>query len=228
VVYHAIVRDEPAGERPAGWEPFRPTRPWGYEGEVEAPLGAGLRLRAGASFQPFQFDGVGSVSPSRSPSYLTDGNATVRESRVALLGDGANISGFVELMGGETRGTVALLTPLDASMRLSTAALVRYLESRCGLRLPASGTDLILEYRRLRALDTEPETPVDTHEQVFELRLQQQLRGFTARADVRFLVALRLAQLEAEGIERFKHSGGDPLALDALNRRMSAGLSVVF
>jgi hypothetical protein len=94
--------------------------------------------------------------------------------------------------------------------------------------VPTSGTDLRIEYRKLRA-DSGPDgTAADAVDEWLELRLRQELRAVPVPGDWRVLLALRFGSTGDERLAAWKLAGGDSTTLEALNRRMSAGVSVMF
>lgn len=231
VSYHQV---QSWGEVEAGGAPppYRPVRQVGYEAQLELPLGGGVRLSATTRSSPIQFDAVdgtrGSAEGDFQPVYVTDGNAAVDEDRLSLIREGAGIRTYVELVDGEVTGLLAPVLPFDVPFRWLSESRLRYRNTRLGVRVAASGTDLLLDYRKVR----EPSANLDSAEGDFlqesvELRVAQDLLRLRSLGSWRLLLALRMASLEGGGADQWVWMNRAQ-ALNTPNRELSAGLSVLF
>jgi hypothetical protein len=211
---------------------FRPAGSLGYEAQLELPLGDRLRLRGATRSAPIQLESSagtrGAEATEFQPAYLTDGNASVDEDRVALIREGAGVRAFLELISGRAEGNVAPVLPVTMPFQWLSESSLRYRNGRLGLRVAASGTDLLLDYRevaeRLAGLET---TGIDYEQQSLELRVAQDLMRLRSLGDWRFLLALRMGSQDGESSDEWS-STSDARLLSAPEREMSAGLSVLF
>ena len=233
VSYHRVEiwsTDDPDAEAPA----FQPARPFGYEAQLELPLGGGLRLSGTTRSSPIQFDheqrASGPFGEGFQPVYLTDGNAAVDEDRIALTREGAGVSTFLELIRGSVQGAVAPTVPFDVPFQWLSESRLDYQNSRLGVRVAASGTDLRLDYRRVAERPADPASAGREYEQQsVELRVAQDLMRLRSIGNWRLLVALRMASLEGagEGEDEWTQTG-HAQTWSSPEREMSAGLSVLF
>lgn len=229
--YHAVVDRSSQLDAPPESIPFRPRGTLGYEAEVEWPFASGLSLKGGTSYSPWQFRalgyGDGTLAADPLPLYMTDGNASLRENHVVLVAQRSATRAYLELHGGRVQGTVAPLLPFDAMVGLAPETGLHYLNARCGVDMRGYGTDIVLDYFKVgaRAAGGDPGRSL---QESIELRMQQELRGLQTRVDLRFLAALRVGMVEADSVNEWLQQGGDPAPLEALNRRLTAGLSVSF
>lgn len=212
--YHAVSAGEPTAAR-------RPARV-GYEADLEAPLARGVSIRGRVEYAPVAFD-----APEE-PLFLTDGDLSVREQRVALAETRGEAHSFVEFSHGHARGSLATLVPFAAPRFAFNETEIGYDRGRVGLQVPASGTDLEVEYRRVRTDAAVEGTLAAAVEESMEVRLRQEVPGIPAPGAWRVLVALRLGSIETDTLAEWRRDGGDDTTLDALNNRVSAGVSVMF
>lgn len=210
---------------------YDPESPVGWEGELEVPLGAGVSVRAAASYDPIQVDPVDPVSlmsgdrPSI-PLFVSDGNAAVDRHRVALVKETGETRTFMELESGEARGTLAAFVPFDVVPREIADRSLRYRTGRLGVRVVSSGTDLLLEYREVDEGAAIDAALTSVEQRALELRLVQDLLSRPTIGHWRLLVALRAASLESRATEIAEVQA--PPAIDPAGHRVSAGLSVLF
>jgi hypothetical protein len=231
VSYHTVTGSDP----PPGanrLEPFRPESPLGYEAEVELPVAGGVRLRGGASYTPIQLDYFGYLrgtdDAAGAPLYLTDGNSAVHEHHLALIEERGSTRTYVELANGRAEGSMAPLLPFEGAVPILFGGQLSYRNGRVGVRVPAWGTDLRLEYRRVEAESSERETElVDSVEESVEVRVRQDVSEGPIPGDWRLLLALRLGSVRSDDLDDWSsHEGAE--SVNALNRRISAGVSVLF
>jgi hypothetical protein len=217
----------PSGEGSAQGGAGRSASPVGYEAGVGMGVVDGVQLQGSVASAPVRVETFGPVaSPARtasSPLFLSDGNVAVREYRVAVTERRGTSGTWLELSSGRAEGDVAPLLSFESTAGLGAAGLLRYAGGRLGWRLPERGADLAVEYRRVRAEGTADGTRESSRESV-ELQFGKTLAGLRVPGDWRLLLALRLGSVESMEL-------ADPEAsetVDALNRRVGAGVSVVF
>jgi hypothetical protein len=210
--------------------PFQPNDRLGYEAELELPIAEGVRLRGATRYEPVQIDPVGysadALDLSQRPLFLTDGNAAVRESSVALVQDEGGARTFLELSTGSADGTLAPVLPLDVVVLELAPSRLAYKNGRFGVQIPASGTDVQVEYRNI-AGRARGDDAAESRQEYLELRLIQDVLRLQTLGHWRFLMAVRLASLESEN-ENDWVPGDDAVLLAETNSGVSAGLSVSF
>jgi hypothetical protein len=211
---------------------FRPEDSLGYEASLEVPLLSSLHVESAVRYAPVQVDPMGfaggTLSAFEHPLYVTDGNAAVREERFALIEDRGESSTYLEVTQGRADGAVAPLLPFGATSAASRGVRVAYRTGRFGMRLPAHGTDVQLEYRRVDAENPPDDGEAEkASEETVELRLRQDLPPFQVPGDWSVLVGVRLGSVESGDVESWDGHGGEE-SLQALNQRFSAGVSVSF
>ena len=208
----------------------RPANAMGYEAQIELALPAGLRLSGATSYSPVQFDYVGRAGggfhDDPRPLYLTDGNAAVRESRVALIQQSRRIRTYLEFTEGLVEGTLAAMTPYDIPQEFLTAGELEYGTGRLGLRVMSSGTDVLLQYQRLSQSPQESAAMADSQQSSFEFRLTQDLFSVRSVGSWRFLVAVRRASLDSDEADEIVRRTSQ--VMDSMNQQISAGLSLSF
>jgi hypothetical protein len=209
----------------------RPDQEVGYEAELELPLPNGVRLRGSASFSPVQFDhlayNTSGVAPIRQPVFLTDGNAAVERSSVALIQDVGDTRTFIELTRGRAEGLLTPATTLDQRVRLLSQGALSYSSAVWGVRILPSGTDLQLEYSKVVERRT-PDGRVEADQQLLELRVMQDLLRLDSYGSWRLMLAVRVATLDRKTEQRERSEDGSPALTEAFNQGVSAGLSVTF
>jgi hypothetical protein len=92
------------------------------------------------------------------------------------------------------------------------------------LTVPALGTDVLLEYEWVRSADAPGGDGEDTVQESVAMRLRQAVPGLQAPGDWRVLLGVQVGSIQSGG------TGGERAAdmIEALNRRVSAGVSVAF
>jgi hypothetical protein len=217
VAYHATSQDGPRGSI-------------GYEAGIEIPVTSSFRVEGSSRRSPWVHSPMGYVPGAErigtQPIYVTDGNAAVTEHRLAVVGERKSIKASAEWTQGQAHGTLAPVlgyAPTDNP----TERQIEYRSARLELAAPSLGTDLAVEYRRLRA-DAAPETAVEAaSEESVELRLAQRLSSSRRLGDWRVLLALHLGRIESAALDAWALNEGRE-SVDALNRRLSGGVSVLF
>lgn len=231
VSYHQV--EDWGGPDPDATPPaFHPARPLGFEAGLELPLRGGWLLRGATRSAPIQLEPtVGSLDPGLGefrPAFLTDGNVSVTEDRLSLIREGSGLRTVFEWIGGRAEGSVAPTLPFAMPFQWLSDSSLRYRNGRLGLRVAASGTDLLLDYAEFaeRPSGLDPAAG-DLEQQSLELRVAQDLMRLRSLGNWRVLLALRTASLEGESVEEWLKTG-DARPLAAPDREMSAGLSVLF
>jgi hypothetical protein len=227
--YHAVATGGVTPDPGAALSLFEAEHPIGYETELELPISERLRLVGSTAYAPIQLGVIGyagSSSPEGSvPVYLTDGNAAVREDRVALVHELGGTRSYVEWHSGSAEGNLAAVQFYDTTIQTLSGRVVDYDNGRVGLRVMPSGTDVFLRYSMIEERATS-DTPRDygTEQRSVELHVMQDVARLRSMGHWRFLVAARLESLKVDdGSE-----GLGDRALDTLGHRLSAGLSVEF
>lgn len=236
--YLAEVRDAvaPAGQvdvvATAGAEPSASASyetGWGYDAIVETALPAGFRLQGGASFVPIQNAPIGyrpgAEASVSQPLYLSSGHASVQEMSATLRHASRSLSGYVQYAHGAIQGTVASVLPYQTPYHTLGQSEIDYASGRFGLRVPSSGTDLQMEFRRMHEIVEDSLGSPLTQEQI-SLRLLQNLLRMHRGQTWRLLVAVQTASMErdAEAIAARPELRVTP---DTLHR-VNAGVSVAF
>ena len=212
---------------------FRPVHSLGYEAEIEVPLARSVRLRGGTTYSPIQFayfgylqGGAGGIDDH--PLYLSDGNSSVQEHRLSLVEERGIARTYLELADGRAEGTVAPLLPFDGVMPVMGSGYVRYRSGRLGFRFPTRGTELRFEYRRVEAESAaENGARTESSQESLEVRVKADVPTMQVPGDWRVLVALRLADVRSDDLEAMSPSIVAE-SVSALNRRISAGVAVLF
>ena len=229
VSYHSVTgeRTETIAPEPAA---LRPARRFGYEAELEIPLAEEIHLRGGSRYMPIQFGYFGYLAGvtvgDEHPLYLTDGNAAVEEHRLVLSEERGPSQTYLELSDGFADGAVMPLLPFDGPVAITDGRELRYRNGRLGVVLPNSGTDLRVEYLRLQAGTVRGGRPASLQESV-EFRVRQMISRRQLPGDWRLLLALRLGSIQSDELEAWGEGEASETA-SALNRRISAGVSVLF
>ncbi len=230
--YHAASNDR----TPEGgdlWSSFRPERSVGYQARIEVPIVDGIHLEGGAGYSPIQFDYFGSGRESFAldghPLYITDGNSSVQENRVALVKDRGRSQTYLEFVHGRAEGNLASLMPFDSSYPTLSDRDLRYRNASFGVRVPSRGTDVLVEYQKVVAsLASSLASPAGSVQESVEFRVRQNLWAMHSAGDWRLLLALHMGSVDSDDLESWESRGGDEDTLEALNRRISAGVSVLF
>ncbi len=230
--YHAVSngRTTEGGDL---WSSFRPERSVGYRARIEIPIVDGIHLEGGASYSPIQFEYFGSGRESYAldgqPLYVTDGNSSVLENRLALVEDRGASQTYLEFVHGRAEGNLASLMPFDTSYPTLSDRDLRYRNASFGVRVPSRGTDVIVEYQKVVAsLASSLTSPAGSVQESVEFRVRQNLWAMHAAGDWRLLLALRMGSVDSGDLDSWESRGGDEETLEALNRRISAGVSVLF
>ncbi len=230
VSHHTVSQWNDAAAGAVGPGAFQPSGEVGYDAELQIPLSPALTLRGTARYAPIQFDPIGydraALSSFGTPIFVTDGNAAVRESAVALVREQATTRTFVELASGQAVGTLTSVLPFDSPVHVLAPNSLRYNNGRLGVHIVPAGTDLQLEYRRIEEEATDA-AAAGSVQDLIELRLTQDLMRFEALGHWRFLMAVRMASQETAGSDEWIPND-EARALHAFNRGVSAGLSVSF
>ena len=227
--YHATTGNEwsEAGRS------LRPPGRVGFRAEAEVPLWNELKLRGATSYSPLDgavlgyADGATPARPSH-PLYMTDGGAALEDHRLALVLDVGGAQAFFEVEHGRAEGAVAPLIAFDDPGGLYRDSYLLFQSGRIGFAYPGRGTDLELEYERVEAGDAGGGSErAQAIQQAVELRVKQQVSRLEIPGDWRVLLAVRLGSTESDDL-RSRESYDVAESVDALDRRISAGLSVLF
>ena len=227
VSYHTVNGTGAPGPM-GGYGQFRPANRVGYEAEFELPVAEQIRLRGGSRYAPFQFAHSGYLhgGDDDQPLYLTDGNAAVQEHRLALSEERGNSRLYLELSDGRADAVVPLM-PFQGPASIQDGRELRYRNGRFGIVFPESGTDLRVEYQRIRTGAEQGSGGQSARQESVEFRVRQDVSAGQISGDLRVLVALRLGTVESDDLNEWSE-GEARDTLNALNRRLSAGLSLLF
>ena len=212
--------------------PFQPENPLGYEAEIQVPLARDVRLRGGVTYSPIQFDYFGylhgAAEPGEHPLYLTDGNSAVQEQRLTLIEERGSMRTYLELSNGQAKGTLAPLLPFEGPLPFVAGGELRYRNGRLGFVFPELRTDLRVEYRRVESSGSgEGRSRTGSIEESVEVRVKTDVPATQIPGDWRVLLALRMGTVRSRDLSQWSRYDGAE-TVDALNRRISAGVSVLF
>jgi len=229
--YHAVDSGDERGRasEPGG---FGPRERMGYAAGVEFPVVRGMLLSLATSFEPVQMDhfgyGFGSAMQGDHPLFLTNGNSSLREHRVKLAEQRGSSRTYFEIADGECSGSATPMMPFELPTGLAQDRVVRFRTGRVGVHLEHIGTDLRVEYQLIdSARDISGELRDEAVQESVEFRLRQDVPAESWPGFWQLLVALRMGSVSSAELESSsEYAGGE--SLDALNRRLSAGVSVLF
>lgn len=202
---------------------------WGYEAIVETALPAGFRLQGGTSYTPIQNAPIGyrpgAEASVSQPLYLSSGNASVQETAATLRHVSRSLSGYLQYARGAIQGTVASVLPYQTPYHTLGQSEIEYISGRVGVRVPSSGTDVQMEFRRTHEQVEDSLGDPLAQEQI-ELRLLQNLLRMHRGQTWRLLLAVQTASLvrDAEAIAARPELLATPDSL----QRINAGISVAF
>ncbi len=207
---------------------------FGFEADVEASLPFGLRLRGGLARDPADADAAEdafwSLDSSREPVYVTDGAIATGRASLALEHQSRAVMTWVEWTRGSAEGPLTPRYTIDVPVRLLEDRRMTWQEGLVGVRVKATGTDVLAEYRRVNdapAGDAEGPEPAVAHEYV-ELRVSQDLiRSESQGLTCRLLLAARAVPRTPPQTAGDRSTAPGPL-LAAVGQRFSAGLVVAF
>jgi hypothetical protein len=233
VSYHTLAGWSGEGTKLAQIEEFRSDSPVGYEGQLEAALPYGFRLKGGVTHAPVVYREIGlgqGMSALTSPALLPfiESSAAVRRSRLALEREAVRTITSLQWAAGTVEGVSAQLLPLDAPVTVFGEQSLEYWSGRIGVRFLATGTDLAAEYVSLR--ESVPGDAADpglaSLQNYVEFRIAQDLIRIPGwSGSCRLLVTARTTP---GGDVDSSPEGETTNMLAAMNQRLSAGLSVAF
>jgi hypothetical protein len=229
--YHAV---DSGDERGRAYEPggFRPRDRVGYAADAEFPVARGILLSLATSFEPAQMDhfgyGFGSAMQGDHPLFLTGGNSSLREHRLKLVERRGSSRTYFEIADGECSGSATPMMPFELPTGIGLDRVVRFRTGRVGVHLEHIGTDLRVEYQLIdSARNISGEFKDEAVQESVEFRLRQDVPAESWPGFWQLLLALRMGSVSSEEFESAReYAGGE--SLDALNRRLSAGVSVLF
>lgn len=231
VSYHAVQTAGSDG-RASEANSFQPRGRVGYLAEMEFPLATDVILSATTSYEPLQMEyfgyGNSSAMAGDHPLFVTDGNSSHREHRLKLVERRGAARTYFEFVDGECSGTVVPLLPFEPAGGFGQDRVMHFRSGRIGVHLDHIGTDLRLEYQMVDSArrgsgELEPELVQES----VEVRLRQDIPTDSWPGFWQLLLALRMGTVRSDELERWsEYAGGE--TLDALNRRVSGGLSVLF
>ncbi len=235
VSYHASSSwDRPAVQTLDVRDPVHENA-FGYEAGIEAAFPAAVRVRGDVAYTPLVGDPFGQTTDATGtlrPMFLSDGTASLHQISGTLTRDAASCSLSLQVRRGSVDGLVAGILPYDAPYQFLTPSHLRFRTTRLGVRVPASGTDVTLEYRRIvdRPDDGDPLAATRPGTQVQgEVRLLQDLARLDTGATWRFLLVVQVAALD--GAERDSDAPTAPPWYAYVPRshgQINAGVSVAF
>jgi len=221
------------GEQPSASElPYRPQRNIGYEAEIELPLPAGIRLTGATSYSPLDmtfpaYDRAGG-EPAYQPVYFTDGNAAVEQRSLLLVRERGGSRIRLEFGAGRVNGSLAPALPYELPFFLLSDRHLRYRTGKLGIHIPSSGTDLLVDWRKVMTAAPEPGAmAAESVQRSLELQIAQDLVRLRTLGSWRFLMALRKSTLQT-GDDDDLLVAGNPSRRDSAVHQVSAGLSVLF
>jgi hypothetical protein len=232
LISHHQVTQWGGGQPAASELPFRPQREIGYEAEIELPLLAGIRLTGASSYAPldmtFPAYDRGSADAASQPVYFTDGNAAVEQRSLLLVSERWGSRIRLEFGAGRVNGSSAPALPYEQTFFMLADRHLRYRTGKLGIHIPSSGTDLLVDWRRVMTAAPAPGAiAAESVQRSLELQIAQDLVRLRALGSWRFLMALRKGTLET-GDDEDLLMAGNPLRRDPAVHQVSAGLSVLF
>jgi len=227
VTYHAVTDWGDAGP---GAARFRPASPLGYDVALDVPIGEKIALGAMSSYTPIQLGVLGGDLPDRllefTPTFVTDGNAAVRRTRLTLSRDSLGTRTLLQLETGQAAGNLAAFMPFDGHVRQLASHDLGFDRASFGLVVLESGTQVRLDYSRVeeRGPGEAPEAE-RVRQQALELALRQDLDRIRDLGRWSFLMALRFNALQRADGESGTTS---TTPTEVASAELSAGLSVAF
>ncbi len=200
----------------------------GYEASIVLPLGQDWKLSAETRLDPlaFDLDQGGRLDPSSlHPLYVVRGGTHERESLASLSGDLGWGRVWIEGRARRVQGSVIPLLPFAGSVTGASGEM-RVATGRAGLSVATSGTGVELAWVRSES-ESSGGSDGAAHSTI-DVRLTQALGGGRqARSDWRLLLAYQNANSRSDLLDSWTVAGG-AVTRDALEHRLSAGVSVVY
>jgi len=200
----------------------------GYEVGMQVPVVEQVRVEGSSRHEPRAGE-VAGYAPGADPAvaqpiYVSDGNLSRTEHRLALIEQRGSTHVAVELVDGRVRGGVVPVMRYADPRELAGSDL-GYRGACLGIRAPSLGTDVAVEYRRLEArAATEGGRSI---EESVDVRVGKHLSTSRRLGDWRVLLAIHVASIETAALREWKEHGGAE-SIQAMNRRLSGGVSVHF
>jgi len=206
--------------------PWETRRRLGYEAALEMSLANNLTLSGSHESHPVMANRIESPTAVIGPVYLTDGNATLAQNRLALTREIGGLMLFAEFGQGAIEGSVAAALPYDLPFQRIADRDLHYHNGRVGLRFVPQGTVVTLELREIEeSRRANPES--ESGQRLVELTLSQDLIQREDLGRWRFLMGLSMAELTAGDPEDLRQIFSAD-RLDTTDGRLSAGLSLEF
>ncbi len=207
---------------------------FGYEAAVEAPLPLGLSVKGSVSYTPAASEADRVDAPRWGfgfrPVLAADGTASVRQSSISLDHHAGGVRTFLQYRWGIMDGFLARTDAFDVPIQFLGKRHVSYDSGRVGVRVAAWGTELAAEYQRVR--EEAGVVPLDDEgltREFIELQLAQDLLPLHGKAmSWKLLLAARAEPAADTAEERVPATSEARRSLLSANRRVSAGLSLVF
>jgi hypothetical protein len=233
VLYAADIDGDVSSSSGAASGSYAPRgQAFGYEAGVETPLPGGLSLKAERSVEPVAFDAAGALverlDPDFTPLFAADGRVNAERESLTLSHDSGGVRTSAQWVRGGADGTIAQIFPFEVPLQLLADRRLEYAAGRVGVRVASTGTDVQAEYRRVEDVASAGPIEERTTQEFVELRVVQDLlRAAPLGTSWRLLLAARTSPTGQHAGEGASSSAGAK-SLAALNRRVAAGVSVIF
>ncbi len=203
---------------------------FGYEAAIELPLAKNMKLSGSFESRPMTADrrdtGIRDSVSVAGPGYVTDGNATLARNRVALTRETPALFLFAEVSHTAINGSVAAVLAYDLPFQEIANRDLDCNNGRLGLRFIPQGTLLTLDLREVRE-SRRAMSDADSGQRQVELTLVQDVLQRDDLGRWRFLMSLSLAEWTSGDPSDMRQIASAD-RLDAIDGRLSAGLSVEF
>lgn len=229
VAYYDVASSSYAGRSPGDLGGLQPADRWGYDAEVSAGLGAGVRVKAFTRYAPLRMEALDAGAGWSGDEALlaAGGNASDRRTGVTVELQGSENLAYLRVIHGSASGFLADAVSRDLPLRFLADRDVRYSAGEIGTRLGSTGTDVALAIHRIdeQAIGPSPGTAgTDSSVAFVEVTVGQTLaRMPRAGASCRLLISGRASVVGDEGGDSERNR-----LLAALNDRIGAGVVFVF
>jgi len=200
----------------------------GYEvsGEVSLPLD--VTVHASVSRAPARTDPIdGGDASAVGAIYVPTFESAVRERSAGVSYETGAVQLFLDWARGQVEGESTAILPYDLAFQVIAPTTLSYRTGRVGIRVPASGTRIQIEHRRILDRPFDVETWGGAREQdQYELRLVQDLVRSSPGVSWRLLVSLQAAELDEAAVAYASALQGEQLP--ASHRQVNTGVSLAF
>ena len=208
-------------------ERWQPQKTVGYETELEVPFGDNVSMSVAHEFTPVLGDRL-----DRRPAelvamvFVTDGNAALERSRLALYHRTAAVHLVAAVSRGSIDGSVAAVLPYDLSFQELADRNLDYRSGMVGLRFLEQGTLVTLDL--IDVQESRQAMPMaDSSHRSVGLTLSQDLPRREELGRWRFLMGLSMDDTSSGDPDDLRQIATTE-RLETTDARLSAGLSLEF